>query len=98
MQFKLHCSGSTFASNYRHLSHKYNVCKEDWFSGLSHLLGKVKMRFAEINKSCTYSTQALVELCGIRDGTIQCNIQVLNLNEVCAVIDVLSNRLMMIFV
>ena len=30
-----------------------NVCKEDWFSGLSHLLGKVKMRFAEINKSRT---------------------------------------------
>ena len=85
---KLHCSGSTFASNYRHLSYKCNVCEEDWFSGLSHLLGKVKMRFAEINKSCTYSTQALIELCGIRDGTIQCNI--LNQNEVCALIDVLS--------
>ena len=58
------------------------------FSGLSHLLGKVKMRFADINKSCTYSTQALIELCGIRYGTIQCNI--LNQNEVCALIDVLS--------
>ena len=76
LQSKLHCAGSTFASNYRHLSYKYkyNVCEEDWFSGLSHLLGKVKMRFAEIIKSCTYSTQALIELCGIRDGTIQCNI------------------------
>ena len=46
------------------------------------------MWFAEINKSCTYSTQALIELCSIRDGTIQCNI--LNQNEVCALIDVLS--------
>ena len=55
----------------------------------SHLLGKVKMRFAEINKSCTYSTQALIEFCGIRDGTIQWNI--LNQNEVCALIDVLSS-------
>ena len=87
---KLHCSGSTFASNYRHLSYKYNICEEDWFSGLSHLLGKVKMRFAEINKSCTYSTQALIELCGIRDGTIQCNI--LNQNEACALIDVLRTE------
>ena len=59
LQSKLHCSGSTFASNYRHLSYKYNVCEEDLFSGLSHLLGKVKMRFAEINKSCTYSTQLM---------------------------------------
>ena len=34
------------------------------------------MRFVELNKSCTYSTQALKELCGIRDGTIQsCNMQ-----------------------
>ena len=51
---------------------------------------KMKMRFAEINKSCTHSTRALIELCGIglRDGTIQCNI--LNQNEVCALIDVLS--------
>ena len=49
---------------------------------------ETKMRFAEINKSCTYSTEALIELCGIRDGTIQCNI--LNQNEVCALIDVLS--------
>ena len=57
-------------------------------------LGKVKLRFAEINKPCTYSTQVLIELCGIRDGTIQCNI--LNQKEVCALIDVL--RLMMIFV
>ena len=90
LQSKLHCTGSTFASNYRHLSYKYNICEEDWFSGLSHLLGKVKMRFAEINKSCTYSTQALIELCGIRDSTIQCNI--LNQNEVCALIDVLSTN------
>ena len=44
------------------------------------------MRFAKINKSCTYSTQALIKLCGIRDGTIQRNI--LNQNEVCALIDV----------
>ena len=87
LQSKLHCSGSRFASNY-HLSHKYNVCEEDWFSGLSHLLSKVKMYFAEISKSCTYSTQALIELCAIRDGTIQCII--LNQNEVRVAIDVLS--------
>ena len=56
---KLHCLGSTFASNYRHLSYKYNVhvCEEDWFSGLSHL--KVNVRFAKVNKSCTYSTQVI---------------------------------------
>ena len=90
LQSKLHCTGSTFASNYRHLSYKYNICEEDWFSGLSPLLGKVKMLLAEINKSCIYSTQALIELCGIRDGTIQCNI--LNHNEVCALIDVLSTN------
>ena len=62
--------------------------KTFFFSGLSHLLGKVKMRFAEINKSCTYLTQALIELCGIRDGTIQCNI--LSENEVYAIINALS--------
>ena len=42
LQSKLHCSGSTFASNYRNLSYKYNVYEEDWFSGLSHILSKVK--------------------------------------------------------
>ena len=52
------------------------------------LLGKVKMRLAEVNKSCTHSTQVLVELCGIRDGTIHCN--TLNQNQVSALIDVLS--------
>ena len=71
-----------------HLIRDKHAFEEDWFSGLSHQLGKVKMRFTETNKSCTYSTQALIELCGIRDGTIQCNI--LNQNEVCALRDVLS--------
>ena len=80
LQSKLHCSSCTFASNYRHLAYICNICEEDWFSGLSHLRGKVKMRFAKIDKSCKYSTQALIGLCGIRDGTIQCNI--LNQNEV----------------
>ena len=55
-----------------------------------HIYYKVKMRFAEINQSCTYSTQALIELCGIGDATIQCNI--LNQKEVCALIDVLSTE------
>ena len=51
------------------------------------------MQIAEIHKSCTctYLTQALIELCGIRDGKIQCNI--LHQNEVCKLIDVLSNKL-----
>ena len=35
LKSKLHCSGSKLASNYRHLSYKYNVCEEHWFSGLS---------------------------------------------------------------
>ena len=50
---KLCCLQSTFASNDRYLSSKYNISYNDWFTIVSHLIGKVKMRFQQNPRSST---------------------------------------------
>ena len=38
---KLCCLQTTFASNYKYLSFKYNFSHNDWFTDVCHLIGKV---------------------------------------------------------
>ena len=44
---KLHCIKSTFASNYKYLSYRYNISHSDWYKDINHLIGKVKMKFQQ---------------------------------------------------
>ena len=43
----LYCFQSTFAFIYRYLSSKYNISHNDWFTDVSHLIGKVRMKFQQ---------------------------------------------------
>ena len=69
---KLCCLQSTFASNYRYLSSKYNISHNDWFTDVSHLISKVRMKFQQNSRSSN-EVQPLIELCAIRDGLSTCN-------------------------
>ena len=44
---KLYCIKSTFASNYKYLSYKYNISHNDWHKDISHLIGKGKLKFQQ---------------------------------------------------
>ena len=83
---KLHSISSTFATNYRHLFHKYELVQTDWHSGLAHLLGKVKMKYQNKNaQNCPANMSIIRELCDIRDGRhIACNI--ICKTEVCSLL------------
>ena len=69
---KLHCIKSTFASNYKYLSYRYNNSHDDWYKDISHLIGKVKLKFQQDFHSRN-TAQTLEELCAIRDGLSTCN-------------------------
>ena len=59
---KLHCIKSTFASNYKYLSYRY-ISPDDWYNkNISHLIGKVKLKFQQDFQSRN-TAQTLVELC-----------------------------------
>ena len=47
ISFKLHCIKSTFASNYKYLFYRYNIFHGDWYKDISHLIGKVKLKFQQ---------------------------------------------------
>ena len=66
-QSKLHCTKSTFASNYKYLSYRNTISHDDWYKDISHLLGKMKLKFQQDFQSRD-TAQTLVELCAIRDG------------------------------
>ena len=42
---KLHCIKSTFASNCKSLSYRYNISHDVWYKDISHLIGIVKLKF-----------------------------------------------------
>ena len=69
---KLYCIKSTFASNYKYLSYRYTISHVDWYKDISHLIGKVKIKFQQHFQSRN-TAQTLVELCAIRDGLSTCN-------------------------
>ena len=68
---KLRCIKSTFASNYKYLSYRY-ISHGDWYKDISHLIGKVKLKFQQDFQSRD-TAQTLVELYAIRDGLSTCN-------------------------
>ena len=41
---KLRCKKSFFAENYRYLSWKYNISDCDWYTNITCLMGKVKIK------------------------------------------------------
>ena len=41
---KLYCIKPTFGSNYKYLSCKYRISKDDWYANLSQLVEKVNMK------------------------------------------------------
>ena len=61
------CLQSTFASNYRLLSFKYNISHNDCFTvtDVSHLIGKLRMKFQQNSRSSN-EVQSLIELCAIK--------------------------------
>ena len=61
------CKNSTFPSNYRYLSCKYDLSHHDWHLDTSHLIGKVRLKNKQ--KSCLIGCcQDIIELCDIRDS------------------------------
>ena len=89
---KLHSISSTFATNYRHLCYKYELVQSDWHSGLTHLLGKVKMKYQNKNsQNCPANMSIIRELCDIRDGRhIACDI--ISKTEVCSLLDIICTE------
>ena len=84
---KLCCLQSTFSSNYRDLSSKYNISHNDWFTDVSHLIRKVRMKFQQ-NYHSSNKVQSLIELCDIRDGLSTCS--TLSYADVCHLIELIS--------
>ena len=84
---KLHCIKSTFASNYKYLSYRYNISHSDWYKDISHLIGKVKLKFQQDFQSRD-TAQTFVELCAIRDGLSTCN--ALSYLDACELINLIS--------
>ena len=66
---KLCCIQSTFASNYRYLSSKYNISHNDWFTDVGHLIGKVRIKFQQKSRSSN-EVQSLIKLCAICEQTV----------------------------
>ena len=42
---KLYCIKSTFAANYKDLSYKHKICRDDWFMDMNLLNAKLKVQF-----------------------------------------------------
>ena len=47
-------------------SYRYIISHDDWYKDISHLIGKVKLKFQQDFQSRN-TAQTLVELCAIRD-------------------------------
>ena len=71
-KFEIESIKPTFASNYNYLSYRYTISHDDWYKDISHLIGKVKLKFQQDFQSRD-TAQTLVELCAIRDGLSTCN-------------------------
>ena len=85
--FKLYCEKSTFGSNYKYLSCKYTILKDDWYTNLSQLVQKVNMKCHEEIQHRN-AAQTVVELWAIRDGVAHCD--TLSYNDVSNLIELIS--------
>ena len=65
----------------------YNISQSDWYKDISHLIGKVKLKFEQDFQSRD-TAQTLVELCAIRDGFSTCN--ALSYLDACELINLIS--------
>ena len=63
-----------------------NISHNDWFTDVSHLIGKVRMKFQQNSRSSN-EVQSLIELCAIRDGLSTCN--TLSHADVCHLIELI---------
>ena len=70
-----------------YLSSKYNISHNYWFTDVSHLIGKVRMKFQQ-NSRRSNEVQSLIELCAIRDGLSTYN--TLSYADVCHLIELIS--------
>ena len=61
---KLMCKNSCFADNYRYLSYRYDLCRSDWNTDISYLMGKVKMKCV---LPIPRDSSIVRELCKMRD-------------------------------
>ena len=84
---KLYCIKYTFASNYKYLSYRYNFFHSDWYKDISHLTGKVKLKFQQDFQSRN-TAETFVELCALRDELSTCN--ALSYLNVCELINLIS--------
>ena len=68
-------------------SYRYNSSRDDGYKDVSHLIGKVKMKFQQDFQSRD-TAQTSVELCAIRDGLSTCN--ALSYLDACELINLIS--------
>ena len=66
---------------------RYDISHDDWHKDISHLIGKVKLKFQQDFQSRN-TAQTLVELCAIRDGLSTCN--ALSYLDACELINLIS--------
>ena len=85
---KLCCLQSPFASNYRYLSSKNNI-SHDWFTDVSHLIGKVRMKFLQNSRSSN-EVRSLIKLCAIRDVLSTYNTLSHSYTYTCHLIEIIS--------
>ena len=82
---KLHYIKSTFTSNYKYLSYRYNIFHDDWYKDIS----QVKLKFQQDFQSRN-TAQTLVELCVINDGLSTCNALSYLHVDACELINLIS--------
>ena len=70
LHVKLASANSVFAENFRYLSFKYQITREDWNKPHSLLLGKVKLKTP---LHVQYTCHTIVELCITCDGLSFCD-------------------------
>ena len=81
MQTRISCKVTLFLLI---LAYKFGLNKNNWFTSLNHLLGKVKKKIALLHPH-SLLCGILKELCGIRDNTSSCDIA--NIDDIVALIN-----------
>ena len=64
---KLGCKKSSFAENYRYLSWKHKFSDCDWFTDITYLMGKVKIKQLLLYP-VSHDASVLHDLCGMLDN------------------------------
>ena len=66
LQVKLTCKNSSFADNYRFLTHTYNISSSDSTNDIAILLRKLEIQFH--SKQSMPDTANVKEFCNMRDN------------------------------